>query len=168
MKNNNEIDVINIYSNKKKEVIDISEDKEVKRTRLNKKKKEEYINIKISKTKLKKAIISSVALVSLILVAKYGYNLYTDYQEVEQQKQEFINDTIENDNYLDNLVVYVNDAGFEIRYKNQLTGLQDLVRNKDVADYINDMDLTEEEKEVLAEYFGVQSELSSTHKNKKQ
>ena len=120
--------------------------------------------VKISKKKLKKASIRLLLVVLLILAAKFGYDIAADYKEAEQQKQEFIKETIENDYYLDDLVVYVNDAGSEIWEKNHETGLQEPVKDKDVADYINDMDLTDEEKEVLASYFGVQRELSSTPK----
>lgn len=162
MKDNN-IEVINLRPKKQIEVINVN-GKQIKRTRVNNARKEEYINVKVSKKKLKKAIKNLIILVCLMLAAKYGYNIYTDYQETKQQKQEFINDIVENDPYLDDLEVYTSEADSEIWEKNHETGLQDPVRNEEVADYINNMDITEEEKEILAKHFGVQRELSSGHK----
>ena len=162
MKDNN-IEMINISPKKQIEVINVN-GKQIKRTRVNNARKEEYINLKVSKNKLKKSIRNLIILLCLMLAAKYGIDFYKDYQVAEQQKQEFINDIVENDPYLDDLEVYVSDSGSEVWEKNNETGLQEPVRNEDVADYINNMDITEEEKDILASYFGVQRELSSTHK----
>lgn len=162
MKDKN-IEMINISPKKQIEVINVN-GRQVKRTRVNNARKEEYINVKVSKNKLKKAIRNFIILVCLMLAAKYGYGLYTDYQEAEQQKQEFINDIVENDPYLDSLVVYLNSEGAEVWRKNAETGLQDPVKDAELAEYIQNMNLTEEQAEILASHFGVQESLSSGRK----
>ena len=147
------------------EYIPIQSGKQVKRTKIEEPVSENYINIKISKNKLREAMVKTVLIISAIAAIKFGAGIYMDYREEEQRKQDVLEHIIESDQFLSNLVVYTSDSGFEIWEKNESIGRQQPVSIEEVEAHITTINLTEEEEEIVRSQFGINENVSHKGKN---
>ena len=111
----------------------------------------EFFEIKISKTKFKIILAALLASIALTLGAAKSIN-----KIIEEEK--FIETTIENDEFLNSIIIYTNDVSPEpeLRISNPIRKTQEIISNEKVAEYINDMEnITEEQKEDIMNHFGV-------------
>lgn len=137
----------------KDNIIDFQEYKRLKRVKANEEiSTKKCYDVKISKNKLKIILAVLLATAALTVVGVKGYNNIVE-------ERAFIETTIENDDYLKNIRIYNSDATPEpeLRIVSQDKDFQEFVSNEVVAEYINNMNnLTEEQKEDIANHFGVE------------
>ncbi len=136
--------------------------KNAKRVKANKEiSTENYFFVKISKNRLK-ILLAALAVAAITFSAGKVIN-----KNIEEHA--FIESTIENDDYLDSIVIYNNDAdpNPELRISNPEQELQVKVSTEEVAEYISEMDnLTDEQKEHLMNYYGVELPKETSNKSR--